>query len=760
LAEASDRAGFVSTTLAICGIALPALAVRVALISAMTGGPGAPDVPGFASDLGVSLLFAALVLFAARAATWLATGLALALTVAWVVAHQAQYEIALALDSLASVLDLRFLGSRTFIGGSVLWVSNAWLLAVSVAGSLLGVWFGTRAPTGARRIVAIAAVGALVLAVHPLLPLGEWRVGWRQQNLIHHNLEALAVLALGSRRTAAGDHASAVLERVPGMAADLGGREIGSLDRRPRNVLLVFLESVSGAFIPSLRETHGIDVSLSMPRLDAFAQTGLRYPDFVVQQRRTSRGLYAALCGELPNLLRATPKMTAYVKRPNRKCLPRVLDEAGYRTTFLQAAPLAFMLKDQFMPLAGFANVVGHDWFERGYENSVWGVDDRSFLEQSLRMIDQLRAEEGPWFLTMLTVGTHHPTIVPHDFEPDRTFRFARAISWLDLGVDDFVRALDERGVFEDTLVILTSDESRGLSERALGGARDETTVALTQNWGYLVVRTPEGLTGEVTEPFALMDLPISVLDYLGLADRGAHFYGRSVFRRYDEERLLFFSNNNLRTVGAFAPGGQLFLCSHRFDDCRTFDIPDGRIFSPGRVLRERDASGGIVQDVALRSVAVQRGGIRPDHFELVQQPSFQVKSIFEELIHGGQQLALKKGQWIEVEIEVDGMGGNGRPSIIEHRLSRDGKRLGTFSLNVTPGYRRTFEYTYAPPKDVTSVSARSLAKLSGGAGEMELLFHRAVMTVHTIGERPPTGVDIRRNDEQRIDAVTESGGS
>ena len=81
--------------------------------------------------------------------------------------------------------------------------------------------------------------------------------------------------------------------------------------------------------------------------------------------RRTNRGLYSGLCGELPNLQVGVPKMTAYLDGGTRECLPKVLRRNGYRTVYLQAAPLAFMLKDQFMRKAGFEELIGDAWFER-----------------------------------------------------------------------------------------------------------------------------------------------------------------------------------------------------------------------------------------------------------------------------------------------------------------------------------------------------------------------------------------------------------
>jgi len=145
-------------------------------------------------------------------------------------------------------------------------------------------------------------------------------------------------------------------------------------------VLLVILEGVSGAYLQSLREPHGISSSTDMPELDRIARMGLRYSTFIATQRQTNRGEFAILCGDYPKLITAEAKMTELVGKGSIDCLPAALRDAGYSTTYLQAAPLPFMMKDQFMPLAGFEQVHGDRWFKHSYHRNHWGVDDRHFL--------------------------------------------------------------------------------------------------------------------------------------------------------------------------------------------------------------------------------------------------------------------------------------------------------------------------------------------------------------------------------------------
>jgi phosphoglycerol transferase MdoB-like AlkP superfamily enzyme len=110
----------------------------------------------------------------------------------------------------------------------------------------------------------------------------------------------------------------------------------------------------------------------------------------------------------------------------------------------VQAAPLAFMFKDRFMKNIGFQRVVGDTWFKQDYAGNRWGVDDRTFFQQSRQLIEALREQPGPWFATMLTVGTHHPYVVPRQSQFVKgDDKFANATEWLDVAIGEF---LDCRG--------------------------------------------------------------------------------------------------------------------------------------------------------------------------------------------------------------------------------------------------------------------------------------------------------------------------
>lgn len=725
---------------------VPPLVLRAALILEVGGGPAWQDLAGAASDLAVSLVLCALLIGSAV----FSRPLALLWLPIWTLLNYANYENALALNSLASLRDVNFLADLTFFRGSALWISSPWLLIATLAAATGLGWLGLRTRPSSRdrrEALGACALAAALLIVGAVATSGNLAVGWRHTNFVQHNAAQLLIGRGTGPSQQVADPARAMAQRLPELLADLEGEPVVELPRPGRNVILVLLESISGAYLPRMAARHRLDSALRMQRLDRIAGQALAYPTFISHQRRTNRGLYAALCGELPSLQRGVSKMTEYARAGTRRCLPQLLADAGYRTAYLQAAPLAFMLKDQFMPKSGFDTVYGHEFFDGGYAESVWGVDDRAFFEQSLPLIESLRASEQPFFLTLLTVGTHHPTILPDDFEPDREFRFARAVSYADLAIGEFIDALTRAGVPEDTLVLISSDESRGL-----GGSRDTISNSLLQHWGFLVAMVPGESPQTLDQPYAQMDLSISILDYLGLADRGAHLFGRSVFRRYAAGRSLFFANVNLGFSGEFDPEGNLLFCADG-SECRGFAVDDGRIFSPQRRPLEREADFALLHDIQRLSVGVLSGGIRPQSFELMVAPEFTVAQPTKQLIHGGQNIDLREGQWLEVEIDMTATGTSGQTVQLSHVLSGGSRKIKVFPLTVGTGQKLRLHYTFAPESAMTDVKCRTLASTRRD-DPVKLTFRTARMTLHTLGMRPVAGLHV--SVRERVDEAAD----
>ena len=722
---------------AIAATACSPFLFRSAALVEEAGQIAAIDLRGLISDLGVSSVAAACAMGLARVRCWLAV----AFIWLWTAAHYANYELVVTLGAPATLRDLHYLVDPTFFAGSALAISQPGLLLLAVVFGSVASALGARAERAPALMVAIA--GVALGGVAAALPSSPEQPGWRQVDFLQSDIARASTGWLEPGRAAPSGVTppAAMLELLPSLAADLGGESRLTPEPRARNVLLVVLESISGIHLESFAREQGRRADVAMPALDALAGESLRYVNFVAHQRKTNRGLYALLCGELPNLGAGTPKMSAAALAPWRVCLPEVLREAGFQTAYLQAAPLAFMMKDRFMLSAGFDQVDGYDGDEFAYAPSAWGQDDRAFFEQVAGEIEKLRSAADPWFLTVLNVGTHHPYRVPDDYRPGPR-SFGRAAAYLDEAFEAFMNRLEQSGVFDDTLLVVTSDESLGISSFET----EPSFKLLSQNWGLLLLRGPGVPVGVAREPFGLADLPLSLADYLELPGSAGHFHGRSVFRRYASPRHLFFGNANHGSLGAFEPEGTVLSCPDG-SQCLRYAVPDGRWFG---VLPEgvpaNDANVALLRELAERSAPDE--GHRPDRYELMLGPEIRLFDQRARLLHGGQYVHLAADEWLEVTytVSVEGEG----PVEVDwaHRLTGfRNEMIHPMRERLRAGQRLSVRYRYVPEKELGHLQCRTIVRLL--SGEQALLRHgEARLEIHRGDHRPArSGVEVLRHE-------------
>jgi hypothetical protein len=739
-------AGAPAITALIVAALLPPWLLRAVLVVHSGARPAAADLRGLLADAGIGLLVAALLLVVARRSRWVG----LPLIALWSFLCYGNYEHVRVLGGNAALVYAEYLIDPTFLFGSALSASAPILLVATIAIPLALTWFGSRGG-GARRhgpsVVLATAAGTLLL--HLLWPAQPAALPWRQDNFVWENLRS-PIVAIGGAES--GDPRIA--------AGDLDGEPLIPLQQRDRNVLLIILEGLSGAYVEASASANDREAAYDLPHLSRLAENNIFAGTFITMQRQTNRGEYALLCGDYPKLLSEQPKMSELIALPEVRCLPAALREGGYATAYLQAAPLSFMMKDRFLPHIGYDRVLGEEAFDRARVRNRWGVDDRSLFERGLAMVQELRAGGQPWFLTLLTVGTHHPFNVPVEYTGAAgTSDEERAFTYQDEALGEFIAALGESGVLNESLVLIVSDESAGIARGV-----DDLTRLLTQAWGYLAAITPSGERLRLDAPILQADIPLSVLDYLGLGDAGERFAGRSLFRRYNAPRPVGFGNTFLRSVGSFDGSGRLVVCREDLTGCLAYRTAEGRPFAPGIEPTGRAAGTevGFLRGLIARSRIAPPAGVSAPTpmgsqdavvLDLIAAPSFAVREgIYgPQLVAGGQSLTIGASTRLEVALDITVAGTKGQV-VLTHELSANG-RTGRRSLHreesppLRPGERFRLRYHYVagdgfPGVDcdllVTAIDGEGLSLNIGGATL------RAAPAPEVGNEDPPFGLDLR----------------
>ncbi len=692
--------------------------------------PTSVDLDGYLSDLVVVLCCAALLVVGFRRIQERTRAILCAVfAVPWTLIHIGNYEHIKAIGAPLQFTYAGYMGDAVFVAGSAAFISRAILASVLLALGIAGSVYAVRE----KRPLATSETRALVILIAALAnaawPLDTRALLWRQD----HFIEALL-------RPDRGDveDAEARMPLPPtfraNVRADLDGTPLLSAAGKRPNVLLVILEGISGANIPVIASAHGIVNRASMPKLSAFAEENTYFTTFMTNQRQTNRGEFSLICGQLERLVSITSKMTEYARDGGEACLPNVLADAGYTTVYLQPAPLSFMLKDQFMAKAGYADVRGHDFFGKGYARSSWGIDDRAFLEHSSVAIKELQ-RQSPWFATLLTVGTHHPYTVPEQFVAGDgldTDPHARAIRYADESISSFLEDLEKAGILDDTLLLVTSDESFGVD------GYDDQTKLLSYNWGFMVVKPPGARIARVVrEPHYQADTALSIVDYLGLS---GPFVGRSFFRDYhDRPRQLVFANTYQRKV-YWASNTAAVECDEDLKDCERHTFGPNGLFGVERVSTRASA-----RDVAPLRELIASGAAheheRQEGTTQLMQNNAVVHAIGPSttgLMFGGQYFTLDADQEVVVKLSAR-VAGRELAVLLDTDIYDSGMQYEVLPPPLYDGDELTLEYIYAARKKQKGVEVRLRAR-SFNNEQGSLIVPHASMTVRRRTAKKPGG--------------------
>jgi hypothetical protein len=561
-------AAFFTMHLAARGIAVFDVSEAMMFTSLVTG------LRGIISDALMALVLAFFVLWLAHKKSWLPH----AFFIFWSIALSSNREYISEWASNMSVLDIAGLLEPEFIEGSVLtprlFIAACALGLVGQAAYMIVRRINIVFTLSRRSLYALAALPLFVF----LLPATPPQL-WIQENVLEENVRQLVDAVIPDKSNLSPGSIAAARRFMTALhKQDLQGALI--VTPHPSvNVIIVSIESLSDNILK-----HGW-----MPYLQQLADEHLYYPQYILPNLTTIRGLYAQFCGESTFWGRfGRDNMPVHIRRAHVHCLPDILTEQGYHTTYMQGADLGFQNKRGIIPATGFMEVLGNADMPEGQRYSEWGLDDASLFANAARKIETIETENPgtPWMIAMMTVGTHHPYNVNPSFDPNVPLR-ERAFRYTDQAIRQLVEWLKKTHRFEKTLLIITGDESRE-GRKALTGLG----ATIVRNQGLLVVLPPNGEKKRVTAPFMQTDLLLSILDF-AMLDIPRDVGGRSIFREYKTFRPIAFANYSQQSVFAFWQPGELTQCRTDKWRCSIFSMGDKLLFDPAlQFVPKRTAPG------------------------------------------------------------------------------------------------------------------------------------------------------------------------
>ncbi len=227
----------------------------------------------------------------------------------------------------------------------------------------------------------------------------------------------------------------------------------------PPNIVLVFLEGLDRRY---LGQTYG-EVK-GTPFLDRLKDDSVYFQHFFSNGVQTSRGLFATLCSTFPRLGAAAMK-TRYAH--DYLCLPSLLQRQGYHTEMVIGQHRDLNRLQSFVARNGLQQLLDEGDFPSGTERGGVGIVDGALFDLCYERITQLQADHRPFFLTTLTLSTHHPFAAP-DRHPDVHVlrqrvqdQYVAALRYTDLELERVFTRLVREGLLRNTIVVILGDHGR-----------------------------------------------------------------------------------------------------------------------------------------------------------------------------------------------------------------------------------------------------------------------------------------------------------
>lgn len=305
---------------------------------------------------------------------------------------------------------------------------------------------------------------------------------------------------------------------------------MGSFKRRPKNVVLISVESLSADYLG----TYGNQENLT-PYLDQLAKESLVFDKVFATGTRTVRGLDA--------LSIAIPPIPgqAIVHRPNTDHLATIgelLEIKGYSTFFIYGGYGVFDSMNKYFRGNDY-QVVDRTDFDKAtiQSENVWGVDDESLFNNSLRILDQNVQSHRPFFAHIMTTSNHRPYTYPQNKIDLPQGNRRGAVKYTDYAIGQFMAQAKSKPWFKDTLFVIVADHCASVAGK--------TKLPVAKYHIPLFFYAPDLLpAGHYTRMASQIDIVPTLLDLLGTAD-AQHFYGQSMFKAAHEQlpERAFVSN-------------------------------------------------------------------------------------------------------------------------------------------------------------------------------------------------------------------------
>ena len=253
-----------------------------------------------------------------------------------------------------------------------------------------------------------------------------------------------------------------------------------------KNVLVIHAESV---------QKNAMDLKFNnkevTPNLNKIASEGMFFSNFYSQ---VSVGTSSDTEFTYNTSLMPTKSGTAFVSYSNRKYIstPQLLNEKGYYTFSMHANNADFWNRRIMHNTLGYKRFYSKEDYNVTKETTIGlGLSDKEFFNQSIKKLEKIDKKNENWYGLMITLTNHTPfsdvekygefpvdikenvtnedgtteeVIYPY-MEGTKLGNYYKSLHYADEALGEFINKLDEKGLLDDTILIIYGDHDARLSK-------------------------------------------------------------------------------------------------------------------------------------------------------------------------------------------------------------------------------------------------------------------------------------------------------
>ena len=305
-------------------------------------------------------------------------------------------------------------------------------------------------------------------------------------------------------------------------------------EARPRNIVLITVESLSASFIGHYGNTEKLT-----PNLDQLINKSMVFDSLYANGNRTVRGLEALSLCIPPSAGESIIKQKR--NRMGNLSVGAVLKQHGYTVQYLYGGDSYFDNMGDFFSHNGY-EVIDRSAIKPADVTfaNIWGVCDEDMFNKSLEVFDTDAKRGKPFFGQIMTTSNHRPYTYPEgrikvDGNPHTR---DAAVKYTDYAIGKFIEQAAKKPWFDNTVFVIIADHC--------ASSAGKTTLPVDRYHIPCLIYSPKHIAPQAVKTVcSQIDVMPTLLSMLGLPYQ-VSFTGQDIFAPNYHPRAFMATYQNL----------------------------------------------------------------------------------------------------------------------------------------------------------------------------------------------------------------------